>query len=66
MGVPRPEADSCHEEGNSAERIEREKSAPEERSTREEGKKVREVTCEACGFETSLRLLVLMCCCCLE
>lgn len=58
--VPNPEDDSVHDSGNSAERIDKPKSAPDERRTREDGKNVREVTLETCGFETSLRLLVLI------
>lgn len=59
--VPSPEDDSDHVSGNSADRMERAKSAPHVRRTREDGKNLREVTLEACGFETSLRLVVLTC-----
>lgn len=41
--------------GRSAGRIDKEKSAPEERRTREEGKNLREVTVLKCGFATLLR-----------
>lgn len=46
--------------GKSADRIDRAKSVPDDKRTREEGKKVSEVTLDACAFDISLRLLVLI------
>lgn len=57
------EEEVCQASGNSAERIDKLKSAPEESNTLEDGKNWRWVILDTCGFDTSLRLLEVLTLC---